>query len=67
MGMQLISSNKIEILSAELSDRLTARPLRSPFAVEYIVVPGQAMGRWLNLQLAMQQGIAANIQYPPPK
>lgn len=66
MGLQLISSNKIETLLAELADRLSSSPLASPFTAETMVVPSQAMGRWINLQLARQHGIAANIQYLLP-
>ncbi len=66
MGLHLISSNRVESLQRELSNFLVSNPLANPFIRESIVVPGLAMARWLNLQLARQQGVAANIDYPQP-
>ncbi len=66
MALQLISSNRIESLLAELARRLAARPLASPFDAEVIVVPSPAMARWVNLQLAQAHGVAANLEYPLP-
>ncbi|MDH5355638.1 MAG: exodeoxyribonuclease V subunit gamma [Gammaproteobacteria bacterium] len=66
MALSIQSSNRVETLQQNLSQHLTASPLSNPFAAEIIVVPTFAMGRWLNLRFAQQQGIAANIQYPLP-
>ncbi len=66
MGLHLISSNRVESLLSELAKRLLQPPLDSPFTPEVIIVPGPAMARWLNLQLARQHRIAANIEYPLP-
>lgn len=66
MALQLISSNRIESLLTELATRLAARPLASPFTAECVVVPSPAMARWVNLQLAQQQRVAANLEYPLP-
>ncbi len=66
MGLILVSSNRVETLQGRLAHRLRDAPLDDPFATETIVVPTWAMGRWLNLRLARQQGIAANIDYPQP-
>ncbi len=66
MALSIHSSNRVETLQQNLSHQLTEYPLSNPFAAEIIVVPTFAMGRWLNLRFAQQQGIAANIQYPLP-
>ncbi len=66
MALMIYSSNRIERLYQSLSQELVDRPLSSPLSSETIIVPSYAMSRWLNLQIAQQQGIAANIQYPLP-
>jgi exodeoxyribonuclease V gamma subunit len=64
MAITIYSSNRVESLQSRLSQQLAGNPLSNPFSPEVIVVPTYAMGRWLNLSIARQQGIAANIQYP---
>jgi len=64
MPLHLVSSNQVEALQQHLSELLHAQPLENPFTPELIIVPNMAMSRWLNLQLAHEQGIAANIKYP---
>jgi len=64
MPLHLVSSNQVEALQQHLTELLRAQPLQDPFTPELIIVPNMAMARWLNLQLARTQGIAANIKYP---
>lgn len=64
MTLSIISSNRVETLQARLAQQLAATPLADPLAAEIVVVPTFAMGRWLNLRIAQQRGIAANIRYP---
>ncbi len=64
MALTIYRSNRVEMLQARLVQRLAATPLTDPFATEVVVVPTYAMGRWLNLNFARQQGIAANFDYP---
>ena len=64
MALTIYRSNQVEMLQARLVERLAEYPLDDPFATEVVVVPTYAMARWLNLNLARQQGIAANIHYP---
>ena len=64
MALKVISSNRVETLQARLARQLSTTPLENPFAPEMIVVPTFAMARWLNLRIAQQQGVAANIEYP---
>jgi exodeoxyribonuclease V gamma subunit len=66
MALSILSSNRVETLQENLCYRLTERLPTNPFAAEIIVVPTYAMARWLNLRIARQQGIAANIDYPLP-
>jgi len=64
MALTILSSNRVETLQSKLTQQLAAQPLHDPFAREIIVVPTYAMARWLNLRIALQQGVAANIDYP---
>jgi len=64
VALKIISSNRVETLQARLAQQLSAMPLTDPFATEIVVVPTFAMARWLNLRIAQQQGVAANIDYP---
>ena len=66
MPLTILSSNRVETLQQRLAQVLAEDPLSDPFQCESIVVPTFAMSRWLNLQLAQQQGIAANIDYRMP-
>jgi len=64
MALTIFSSNRVETLQSILTQQLATQPLGDAFAQEVIVVPTYAMARWLNLRIAQQQGIAANIDYP---
>lgn len=66
MPLYLSSSNRIEKLQSQLAWLLLDQPLRDPFESELVLVPGMAMQRWLNLRLAVDHGVAANIIYPLP-
>ena len=66
MALTLFSSNRIESLQQRLAFDLAAHPPANPLSPETIIVPTYAMGRWLNLRLAQQRGIAANLDYPQP-
>ncbi len=66
MPLQLISSNRVEALQQHLAVHLAEEPLPNPLQSEVILVPGTAMARWLNLRLAQDLGVAANIVYPLP-
>ncbi len=66
MSLFLSCSNRVEALHLQLTQLLAHEPLADPFQEEVIIVPSVAMQRWVNQQLALQHGIAANIQYPLP-
>ncbi|MRR16464.1 MAG: exodeoxyribonuclease V subunit gamma [Deltaproteobacteria bacterium] len=64
--MKVFISNKLEKLLQCLSGRLK-EPLRHPLSPETIVVQSAGMAKWISLQLAQRQGIAANYVFPFPK
>ena len=66
MPLYLSCSNRVEALHAQLANLLHEKPLHKPFQRELIVVPGNAMARWVNMHLGMAHGVAANIDYPLP-
>jgi exodeoxyribonuclease V gamma subunit len=66
MTLSIFSSNRVESLQKKLCFQLNETRLTDPLAREIIVVPTYAMARWLNLEIARQQGIAANFDYPLP-
>lgn len=66
MALTILSSNRVETLQSRLSQQFHDQPLSNPFSSEVIVVPTFAMSRWLNLRIAQQQGVAANIEYLQP-
>ncbi|RDV24468.1 exodeoxyribonuclease V subunit gamma [Alteromonas aestuariivivens] len=61
----LYPSNKLEHLSYLLGELLSRQP-GDPFSPETILVESPGMQHWLNMQLARQQGIAMNLQFPLP-
>lgn len=66
MPLFLSCANRVEALHSQLAQLLEAQPLRDPFQQELIVVPSNAMARWVNLHLGIANGVAANIAYPLP-
>lgn len=66
MAFFLSCSNRIEALQQQLAELLRNEPLPDPFRAEVILVPSVAIKRWLNLQIAVRHGVAANIEYPLP-
>ncbi|MGD2083169.1 MAG: exodeoxyribonuclease V subunit gamma [Chromatiales bacterium] len=64
--LQIIRSNAVESLLDQLAMRIRGAPLSSPFAREVVVAPSPAMARWINLQMALRDGVAANFDYPLP-
>ena len=64
--MKVFISNKLEKLVQCLAGRLK-EPLKHPLTPETIVVQSAGMAKWISLQLAQRQGIAANYAFPFPK
>jgi exodeoxyribonuclease V gamma subunit len=65
-GLYLRTGNRLETLLEELV-AVVGKPLPSVLQPEIIVVQSLGMGRWLSLELAKQQGICANVQFPFPQ
>ncbi|MCU0843807.1 MAG: exodeoxyribonuclease V subunit gamma [Spirochaetes bacterium] len=65
MSFNVYTSGRLETLAENLSSRV-ARPLRSPFEKEVMVVMSVGMGRWLSQRLAGRLGVWANFEYVFP-
>lgn len=64
-GLTLYHSHRLEELLEALAMHLHSAPL-PPLATETVVVPGQGLARWVQLQLAQRLGIAAGLNLPFP-
>lgn len=62
----LYYSNHLDIQKDLLLHLIKQNPLNDPFAKEVILVQSQGMSQWLQLQIAEQQGIVANIDFSMP-
>ncbi|WP_051543528.1 exodeoxyribonuclease V subunit gamma [Thiothrix lacustris] len=60
--LYLHPSNQLEQLASQFAELQRKQPL-APLATEQVVVQNSGMGRWLSLQTASFNGIAANIRY----
>lgn len=60
--LHLHHSNHLEQLARHFAALQRVAPL-APLAQEHVVVQNSGMGRWLSLQTAMINGIAANTRY----
>ncbi|MDQ3414418.1 MAG: exodeoxyribonuclease V subunit gamma, partial [Verrucomicrobiota bacterium] len=65
-GLHLHPSNRLELL-ADAMAAVLQRPLEDPFAAEAVVIPTLGLERWLTQQLALRQGICANISFLFPQ
>ncbi|AEW44370.1 exodeoxyribonuclease V, g chain [Serratia symbiotica str. 'Cinara cedri'] len=59
-------SNQLYLLKKLISSLIARAPLVDPFQQEVVLVQSPGMAQWLQIQLAEQLGIAANITFPPP-
>ncbi|HEI8868411.1 exodeoxyribonuclease V subunit gamma [Serratia sp. AKBS12] len=59
-------SNQLDLLKTLTSALIAREPLGDPFQAEVILVQSPGMAQWLQMQLAEQFGIAANIAFPLP-
>ena len=64
-GLNIFTSNKLEILAEQLAQRIKM-PVPSTLVAEIIVVQSPGMARWVSLALAGHNGICANIRFPFP-
>ncbi|MFI8417463.1 exodeoxyribonuclease V subunit gamma [Serratia sp. NPDC078593] len=59
-------SNQLDLLKTLTSALIAREPLADPFQQEVVLVQSPGMAQWLQMQLAEQFGIAANIAFPLP-
>lgn len=64
--LHVYHSNRLEALLALLCSLRDAAPVADPIQAETVLVANPGIGRWLNLQIAEREGIAANIDYHLP-
>ena len=61
------SSNQLELLLDQLDATTTSAADGDPLAPAQIIVQNQGMARWASQQLALKQGVSANILFQTPK
>lgn len=59
-------SNQLDLLKSLLVAIIQSKPLDNPFQKELILVQSPGMAQWLKLEMAKEQGIAANVEFPLP-
>ncbi|GAA6186335.1 exodeoxyribonuclease V subunit gamma [Aliiglaciecola sp. NS0011-25] len=74
--LHLIQSNKMEVLQADLLDKLSPKPsqnspqaqgnLSALLVPETIIVQSPGMAQWIKIAIAETLGVAANIEFPLP-
>ncbi|WP_392561524.1 exodeoxyribonuclease V subunit gamma [Orbus sturtevantii] len=64
--LTIYHSNQLDLLKSLTAQLIKRQPLNSVFDKEVILVQSQGMGQWLQIQLAEELGICANIEYPFP-
>lgn len=58
-------SNQLDILKDLTAHLIRMQPLSDPFAKEVVLVQSPGMAQWLQMALADEFSIAANIEFPP--
>ncbi|HEX7369263.1 MAG TPA: exodeoxyribonuclease V subunit gamma [Rhodanobacteraceae bacterium] len=61
----LITSNDAAKLATSLGERLSA-PRANPLIAARVLVPQAGLKRWLQVHLAKQFGVIANVEFTPP-
>ncbi|MCG8707252.1 exodeoxyribonuclease V subunit gamma [Brenneria sp. 4F2] len=59
-------SNQLDILKQLMVELIKLQPLEDPFQQEVVLVQSPGMAQWLQIELAENFGIAANIHFPLP-
>lgn len=65
MGLRIIFSNRIEALEKQFLKDMDRLP-SDPFAPQHVVAPGTAVSRHLELAIARDKGICANVNFSYP-
>ena len=64
--LNLYQSNRLEALVTLLSNQLKMSEGLNPLSSDVILVQSPGMSQWLKLEIAEQNGIAANLEFPLP-
>jgi len=64
--LHVYQSNRLEVLVTLLSKQLQLNPNPRVFEPETILVQSPGMSQWLKLEIAKENGIAANLSFPLP-
>ncbi|MGP1930210.1 MAG: exodeoxyribonuclease V subunit gamma [Arsenophonus sp. ET-YP4-MAG3] len=64
--LQIYHSNQLDIHKEFISNLIKDHPLNNPFEKEIILVQNSSMAQWLQIEIAKNLGIAANISFPLP-
>lgn len=59
-------SNQLDLLKTLAAWQIENQPLSDPFQPEVVLVQSPGMAQWLQMSLAEQFGIAANLAFPLP-
>lgn len=64
--LRVYHSNRLDLLKDLLLHLQTIEPLKDPLSSEQVLVQSPGMAQWLKQELALAQGIAANVVFPLP-
>lgn len=59
-------SNQLDLLKTLATELIAGSPLRNPFQAEVILVQNASIAQWMQIELAIHFGIAANIEFLMP-
>ncbi|OCG06959.1 exodeoxyribonuclease V subunit gamma [Gilliamella sp. wkB178] len=59
-------SNQVDLLKSLVSELMRMHPLNEVFVPDQVIVQSQGMAQWLQIELANDLGIVANIAFPFP-
>ena len=63
--LHIVQSNRMEQLALALVEQLRAHPA-APMQREWVLVPHPGMADWLQMVLAQQLGVCAQVEFPLP-
>jgi exodeoxyribonuclease V gamma subunit len=59
-------SNQVDLLKSLISELMRRDPLEQVFTPDMVIVQSQGMAQWLQIELANDLGIVANVDFPFP-
>lgn len=59
-------SNQVDLLKSLVSQLMRQQPLNDLFMPDMVIVQSQGMAQWLQIELANELGIIANVEFPFP-